>query len=88
MPILIDLKYMFPPKLKPARRKKPQKININLADAWLFEALPGIGQTKAQAIVEYRNKHGSFRRIEDLLNVTGISKSILDTIKPLITVED
>lgn len=66
----------------------PQKISLNRADTWLLEALPGIGPGKAQAIVDYRNKYGHFRRIEDLLKVNGISKSILDNIRNLITVED
>jgi len=50
--------------------------------------LPGIGQGKAQAIVDYRNQHGPFRRIEDVLKVEGIGSGTLDKIKNLITVED
>ena len=68
--------------------KPAQRININRADAWLLEALPGIGKGKAQAIVEYRIEHGSFRRIEDLLNVEGIGESTLNKIRDLITIED
>ncbi len=66
----------------------PQKINLSRAEAWLLEALPGIGQGKAQAIVDYRTQHGPFHRIEDLLNVDGIGPSTLDKIRDLITVED
>lgn len=66
----------------------PQRINLNRAEAWLLEALPGIGQGKAQAIVNYRSQHGSFRRVEDLLRVEGIGNSTLEKIKDLITVED
>ena len=66
----------------------PQRISLNLADAWLLEALPGIGPGKAQAIIDYRNQNGPFRRIEDLLKVEGIGTSTLDTIKDLITVEN
>ena len=66
----------------------PQRISLNQADTWLLEALPGIGPGKAQAIVDYRNKNGAFRRIEDLLKVSGIGRSTLDSIKELITVED
>ena len=64
-----------------------QKISLNRADAWLLEVLPGIGKIKAQAVVDYRNQHGHFRRIEDLLKVSGIGKSTLDNIKDLISVE-
>lgn len=65
----------------------PQRININRAQAWLLQALPGIGETRAQAIVDYRNLQGPFYRIENLLEVEGIGLSTLDQIRDLITVE-
>ncbi len=65
-----------------------QRININRAEAWLLDALPGIGPDRAQAIVDYRNQNGPFRRIEDLLNIGGIGNTTLDTIRELIAVED
>jgi len=65
-----------------------QKINLNSADSWLLEALPGIGQDKAIAIVKYRTENGPFHRIEDLLNVEGIGETTLNRIRDLITVED
>jgi competence protein ComEA len=64
-----------------------QKISINRADTWLLEALPGIGHNKAQAIVDYREQNGHFKRIEELLNISGIGTSTLEGIKDLITVE-
>jgi competence protein ComEA len=64
----------------------PQKININRAELWLLEALPGIGEMKAQSIVDYRNQHGFFRDIYELLNVPGIGESTFNNIKDLITV--
>ncbi len=66
----------------------PQKIDINRAEPWLLEALPGIGEVKAQAIVDYRNEHGPFKRIEDLLKVSGIGPATLEKIKDYITVSD
>ncbi len=66
----------------------PQKISLNRAEAWLLDALPGIGPDRAQAIVDYRNQHGPFKRIEDLLKVEGIGSSTLDKIRDSITVED
>ena len=66
----------------------PQKIDINRAETWLLEALPGIGETKAQAIVDYRNENGPFGRIEDLLQVEGIGPGIFERIKNYITVSD
>jgi competence protein ComEA len=65
-----------------------QKININTAADWLLEALPGIGTTKAKAIIDYRTKNGFFRSVDELTKVTGISQNLLDQIKPFITVSD
>jgi len=67
---------------------QPQKIDINRAEPWLLEALPGIGEVRAQAIVGYRIEHGPFRRIEDLLKVSGIGPSTFDRIREYITVSD
>lgn len=64
-----------------------QKISINRADTWLLEALPGIGHNRAQAIVDYREQNGPFKRIEGLLNISGIGTSTFEGIKDLITVE-
>lgn len=68
--------------------EQAQKIDINRAEAWLLEALPGIGEVRAQAIVGYRMEHGPFRRIEDLLKVSGIGPATFDKIKDCITVSD
>ncbi len=73
---------------KASESSPPQKININRAEAWLLNALPGIGADKAQAIVDYRNRHGPFKRMEDLLKVEGIGDSTLRGIRDLITLED
>lgn len=66
----------------------PQKININRAETWLLEALPGIGVTRAKTIVAYRELHGPFKNTAELMNVDGIGQSLYDQIKPLITVSD
>jgi competence protein ComEA len=66
----------------------PQKINLNRAETWLLEALPNIGETRAQAILEYRQKNGHFKSTQELTSVPGISPSIFDKIKDLITVAD
>ena len=69
-------------------KQSPQKIDLNRAEAWLLEALPGIGETRAQAIVDYRNENGPFKRIEDLLQVKGIGQGTFEKIKDYITVSD
>jgi competence protein ComEA len=65
-----------------------QKININSAPQWLLEALPGIGTTKAKAIIAYRRNNSFFRSVDELTKVQGISASLLAQIKPFITVSD
>ncbi len=63
------------------------KVNINTASAdELARYLPGIGPTYAQRIVDYRKQHGPFQRIEDLMKVKGIGKSVFAKLKNLITV--
>jgi competence protein ComEA len=66
----------------------PQKIDINRAEAWLLEALPGVGQTLAERIVDYRNASGPFQRIEDLLKVSGIGEATFENMQDFITVSD
>lgn len=51
---------------------QPRTVNVNQADVRALEELPGIGPALAARIVEYRRRHGPFRRPEDLQNVTGI----------------
>ncbi len=65
-----------------------QRININTAEAWLLEALPGIGPSKAAAIIEYRRDNGPFRDTSDLTEVAGIGPATLEELEPLITVAD
>jgi len=68
--------------------QSPQKIDINRAEPWLLEALPGIGEVLAQRIVDYRSDNGSFRIIEDLLKVSGIGPATFENIKNYVTVSD
>jgi competence protein ComEA len=68
--------------------QSPQKIDINRADPWLLEALPGIGEVLAQRIIDYRSENGPFRIIEDLLKVSGIGPATFEQIKDYITVSD
>lgn len=62
-------------------------VNINTADVSGLMELPGIGQTRAQRIVDYRQTHGGFDSKEDLKNVSGIGDSIYDGLEEYITVE-
>ena len=62
------------------------KININTDNKEKLMTISGIGSSKADAIIEYRTKNGNFKTTEDIMNVSGISKTIYDKIKDIITV--
>jgi competence protein ComEA len=62
------------------------RININTATAEELDALPGIGPTKAQAIIDYRNQNGTFKSIDDIKNVKGIKEGEFSKIQDRITV--
>jgi len=74
--------------LETGEEQQPQKVNINRAEVWLLEALPGIGETLAQRIVTYRQQNGPFRNTSELIKVEGIGTAIYERIKDLITVAD
>lgn len=63
-----------------------QRININTADSWLLEALPGIGPATAKEIIDYRFQNGPFQSIEDVKKIKGIGDSTFDQLKDKITV--
>ncbi len=65
-----------------------QKINVNRAEAWLLEALPGVGETRANAIIAYRQQNGLFQDINELLNVPGFGPTNFNQVKDLITVHE
>ena len=61
-------------------------LNLNTATVAQLEALPGIGKSTAERIVEYRQKSGGFKKVEELMNVKGIGEKSFLKLKPLITV--
>ncbi len=66
---------------------KPEPLNVNTATAEELERLPRIGPVLARRIVEYRETHGPFRRLEDLQRVPGIGPKTLQQLAPLIRIE-
>jgi competence protein ComEA len=61
-------------------------VNINTASATDIEGLPGIGAKTAARIVEYRQKNGPFKKIEELMNVRGVGEKSFLKLKPQLTV--
>ena len=63
-----------------------KKVNINTASAEELITIKGLGESKANAIISYRNTNGNFKSIEDIKNVSGIGDALFNKIKELITV--
>lgn len=61
-----------------------QKININRAPAEELQKLPGVGASRALAIIEYRTEKGMFQQIEDLMNISGIGPKVFERLKDLV----
>jgi competence protein ComEA len=64
----------------------PRLINVNSAAVEELTSLPGVGEATAAAIVAYRQQHGLFTRIEEIMNVTGIGPGKFEGFREMITV--
>jgi competence protein ComEA len=63
-----------------------EQIDVNTADLYDLQRLPGIGEKRAQAIVAYREEHGPFQSLEELTGVSGIGEGILEGLRDYATV--
>ena len=61
-------------------------VNLNTADIAALTTLPGIGESRAKAIISYREQHGAFAQIEDIMKISGIKQAAFSKIKDKITV--
>ena len=73
-----------PAQSSPAPQATP--LNLNTATKADLEKLPGVGPAMAQRILDYRQKNGSFKKAEELMNVQGIGEKSFLKLKPLVTV--
>lgn len=62
------------------------RININMASLEELMTLPGIGQSKASAIIDYRESNGKFGSVEDIMNIEGIKEGVFNKIKDKISI--
>jgi competence protein ComEA len=61
-------------------------VNLNTATAEQLATVPGVGPKMAERIIDYRQKNGGFKKVEDLMNVSGVGEKSFLKMKPLITV--
>lgn len=66
---------------------KDGKVNINTATVEELKTLKGVGEKKAEAIIEYRKKNGSFKTKEDLMKVRGIGKKLFESFQERIVTQ-
>ncbi|HSP90551.1 MAG TPA: helix-hairpin-helix domain-containing protein [Vicinamibacterales bacterium] len=73
-------------KSQDAKAAPAQAVNLNTAPAEQLERLPGVGPSTAARIIEYRQKNGGFKKIEELMNVRGIGEKAFLKMKSQVTV--
>lgn len=61
-------------------------VNLNTADKTQLMTLPGIGESRADAVIQYREEHGGFQRIEDIMNISGIKEAVFTKMKDKIAI--
>jgi competence protein ComEA len=86
--LALSLALVFCAAAGAAAQKKPPAapLDLNSASAAQLATLPGVGASTARAIVQFREKSGPFRRVEDLLAIHGISAAKLEKIRPYVMV--
>lgn len=87
--VLEDEAYIYVPTIAEQMEmdsEEGEKVNINKASKEKLMTLPGVGESRAESIIQYRQEHGAFQKIEDIMQVAGIKEGLFEKIKDLITV--
>jgi competence protein ComEA len=74
------------PSQKDSRASSSAPVDLNAATADRLTTVPGIGKVMAQRIVDWRDEHGPFRRVEDLMKVKGVGEKTLEKLRPYVKV--
>lgn len=87
--LLQDAAKLYVPTVAEVQEMNSQetgKVNINQASAEELMTLPGIGESKAESIIRYRESSGSFQKVEDIMQIPGIKEALFEKIKDLIQI--
>ncbi|MBC3764914.1 ComEA family DNA-binding protein [Neptunicella marina] len=72
-------------KLPEVTKVMSQQINLNTATEKELATLPGIGKSKAKAIIEYRNEHGKITSLKELVQIKGVGKKVVSKLDGKVT---
>ena len=87
--VLVDAMKIYVPTIEEVLERQSSaggKVNINQASKEELMTLPGVGASKAESIIRYREENGRFQKIEDIMEISGIKEGLFEQIKDLIQV--
>ena len=87
--VLTDAMKIYVPTVEEMQKRQSEgngKVNINQASKEELMTLPGVGESKAESILRYREENGRFQNIEEIMEISGIKEGLFEQIKDLIQV--